>query len=159
MGKLVNKVMSFFLRKEEITEFDEFDDEQELLTAEDAYLFYHWRMSKDSWKELSRGEGDITSDEKFYGSCTIGHLCAEICEDSKTRNLYTNLYVLGKDEGFGYTRSGVPYALAECKELDRFSIGQDFEDFKENFEKLFTKVILGDPEYIDKALSVAGDWN
>ena len=35
----------------------------------------------------------------------------------------------------------------------------NFEEFKENFEKLFTKVILEDPQYIDKALSVAGDWN
>ncbi len=157
MSNLVNKVMSFIFNKDD--DFEEVEKEPDLLSAEDAYLFYHWRMSKDNWRDLSRRKVDYSSEEQFYGSCTIGHLCAEICGDPETRNLHTNLYVLGEDEGFGYTRSGVPYTLSDCEELDKFSVGNNFEEFKENFEKLFTKVILEDPQYIDKALSVAGDWN
>ncbi len=157
MSNLVDKVFSFIFYKGEFEEIE--IKEPDLLSAEDAYLFYHWRMSKDDWKDLSNGGRYGNEDEKLYGSCTIGHLCAEICAGPDNEHIHTNLYVLGKDEGFGYTRSGVPYTLSDCEELDGFRLGDTFEEFKAGFEEMFTKVILKEPEFIDKALSVAGDWN
>ena len=107
-----------------------------------------WNMSEKNWKNLiadNKKKGQkkprFSKDANTYGQCKIGNLSAEFVHSlDEDWLVYTNLFILGVDSGYGYTESGVPYSLANDSPAVPIR-AKSFKAFKKRFETAFLKCI------------------
>jgi hypothetical protein len=128
-----------------------------------------WNMTEKNWRNFlhdskKKNIGHFSEDCDYYGNCCIGNLCAEImhtCDDSDETSWYsyTNIYALGIDDGYGYTRENeTPYTLIS----DGFQVPANcktFESFKATFEKRFEELIESNEKWKELANMPLGNWD
>ena len=119
-----------------------------------------WNMEEKEWKRMINEHiNHIDNCDNCYGNLYIGRLCIEFVhtKDTDAWYLYTNVFELEKDTGYGYTVDGnIPYDLLDAY-IEIPVRCKTFNSFKTNVESKVKKMIK-DYGLEEQANSELGDW-
>ena len=105
---------------------------------------FKWNMTEAEWKRMiDEHINRIDNSENCYGSVYVGKLCIEFIhtKDESDWDLYTNVYEIGKDTGYGYTnKNNIPYDLTDAGLTVPIRC-KTFESFKEKVEEKIKKMV------------------
>lgn len=117
-----------------------------------------WKMTEENWKNLMHDANvndydKLSKDYNFYGQLYIGDYCVEFVADDAGNDgiiIFTNIYQLHIDDGYGYEKDGTPYSLTDLY-ID-IPIANSFESFKDLCEREFAAGIgtMFDEKYANK---------
>jgi len=119
-----------------------------------------WNMKEKEWKRMiNEHVNHIDSCHNCYGNLYIGKLCIDFAhtKDMDAWYLYTSVFELGKDTGYGYTVDGnIPYDLLDAY-IEIPVRCKTFDSFKKSVEDKVEKMIK---EYglQEQAEAPLGDW-
>lgn len=124
-----------------------------------------WNMTEEDWKRLmldntKKDNKDCKIDNHCYGQCFIGTLCSDILHtlDNTDWYAYANVFVLGVDDGYGTTKSGIPYTMLDDGPIVPMHCNS-FEEFKTKFEESFKSYIQKTTCCKEYAAAPAGNWD
>lgn len=95
-------------------------------------------FDESAWKDMKRtiAEGRFcTSHSDFFGQIRCGALCFDIVlRDMGGRKfeLCADAYLLGRETGYAYTSTGIPYDFCDGFEM-KFDVTKTFSETVENF--------------------------
>lgn len=102
-----------------------------------------WKMTEENWKNMMHDANvndydELSKDYNFYGQLYIGDYCIEFVADDAGKDgilMFTNIYQLFIDDGYGEDKNGIPYSLTDLY-ID-IPKANKFEDFKNLCERQF----------------------
>jgi hypothetical protein len=125
---------------------------------------FKWEMEEKDWKKLvldnrARHTKRKLDGNNVYGEVKVGYLNADIVHtmDKSDWYAFSNVFALGKDEGYGETESGVPYALLNGSPKVPIRC-KSFDSFKRAFEKNFEEYINQNEETKELVAKPIGKW-
>ena len=121
---------------------------------------FKWNMKESEWKRMiDEHINHKDSSDNVYGNLYVGKLCIDFVhtKDDDAWYLFPEVFELGKDTGYGYTPSNVPYDYLDSD----FKIPvrcKTFDSFKAKVEKLVKDMVVRD-NLIEQAEAELADWN
>lgn len=105
---------------------------------------FRWNMTEDEWKRMmNEYKNHKENSDNVYGKCFIGGVCCNFVNTMDISNwyLYTNLFFVKENSGYGRLEDGTEYDLynfgSPCVPTECAS----FEEFKQTFEAAFAAFI------------------
>lgn len=127
-------------------------------------LDFTWDMDEDDWKLLiqehkktKKNKTGVYEEPETYGYCFVGDIRVDIMHtlDPYDCQAYTDVYVLGIDNGYEDFFNGKPYSLID--EGPKVPTAcRSFKAFKESFEWRLTEYIKGNDQMITLANKPTG---
>lgn len=117
-------------------------------------------FKKDSSCKRGHRSGPWSESADYYGSVKIGDVCIDLQHtlDASDWYAFANVFILGIDDGYGYTDNGTPYTLLDvCPEVPIRC--KTFTSFKSKFGTNIIKMLNENPELKQYAYKPTANWN